>query len=59
MKKYKVTVLINKPIYLDYIVEAENEEEAINSIDGLTPINKEECLSSENDVVSVEVLDDV
>lgn len=59
MKKYKVTVLVNKPIYLDYIVEAENEEDAIQSIDGLTPINEEECLSSENDIVSVEVLDDI
>lgn len=59
MKKYKVTVLVNKPIYLDYIVEAENEEDATQSIDGLTPINEEECLSSENDIISVEILDDI
>ena len=54
MKKYKVTVLVSNPVYVEYLVDAENEEDAKENYGGFPVINEEPCLGSEDEVVSVE-----
>lgn len=58
MKKYKVTVLVNNPTYVDYLVEAENEEDAKENYGGFEVINEEPCLGSEDEVVEVKEIQD-
>lgn len=41
MKKYIVTVLVNKPTYVDYLVEAESEEDARENYGDFEVINEE------------------
>lgn len=53
MKKYIVTVLVNKPFWVDYEVEAESEEEAREEYAGFPVIN-EEMGEDVEEVVSVE-----
>lgn len=55
MKKYKVTVLVSKPVYVEYLVDAENEEDAKENYGGFPVINEEPYLgTNEDEVVSVE-----
>lgn len=54
MKKYKVTVLVSNPVYVEYLVDAENEEDAKENYDGFRVINEEPYLGSKGEVVSVE-----
>lgn len=54
MKKYKVTVLVSNPVYVEYLVDAENEEDAKENYDGFPVINEEPYLGSIDEVVSVE-----
>lgn len=51
MKKYVVTVLVNNPTYVDYLVEAESEEEARENYGGFEVINEEPYLGTNEDVV--------
>lgn len=51
MKKYIVTVLVNNPTYVEYLVEAENEEEARENYGGFEVIDEEPYLGSDEDVV--------
>lgn len=55
MKKYKVTVLVNKPVYVEYLVDAENEEDAKENYEGFPVINEEPYFgTNEDEVVEVE-----
>lgn len=58
MKKYKVTVLENRPVWVDYIVEAESEEEAREDYGGWPVVDEEPCLGSEDEVVEVKEIKD-
>ena len=51
MKKYIVTVLVNNPTYVDYLVEAESEEDARENYGGFEAINEEPYLGIVEDVV--------
>lgn len=51
MKKYIVTVLVNNPTYVDYLVEAESEEDARENYGGFEVINEEPYLGIVEDVV--------
>ena len=53
-KKFKVTVLVNNPVYVEYLVDAENEEDAKENYGGFPVIDEEPYLGSEDEVVSVE-----
>ena len=55
MKKYKVTVLVNNPVYVEYLVDAENEEDAKENYDGFPVIDEEPYLGCDEDkIISVE-----
>lgn len=55
MSKYKVTVLVNNPVYVEYLVDAENEEDAKENYGGFPVINEEPYFGNDEDeVVSVE-----
>lgn len=55
MKKYKVTVLVNNPVYVEYLVDAENEEDAKENYGGFEVIDEEPYFGTNEDtVVSVE-----
>ena len=56
MKKYRVTVLVNKPMYVDYLVNAETEQEARNNYDGFPIINEEPYVGNDEDEV-IEVVE--
>lgn len=58
MKKYKVTVLVSNPVYVDYLVDAENEEDAKENYDGFPVVNEEPCDGAEDEVVSVEEVEE-
>ena len=53
-KKFKVTVLVNNPVYVEYLVDAENEEDAKENYGGFPVVDEEPCLGAEDVVVSVE-----
>lgn len=54
MKKYEVTVLVNNPVYVKYLVDAKNEEDAKENYGGFPVIDEEPYLDAEDEVVSVE-----
>ena len=54
MKKYKVRVLVTKPVELTYLVEAENEQEARENYDGFEIIEEEQAMDNDYEVVDVE-----
>ena len=54
-KTYKVTVLENRPVWVDYIVEAESEEEAREDYGGW-PVVDEEIGTGTEEVVEVKEL---
>ena len=55
MKKFKVTVLVSKPVYVEYLVDAENEEDAKENYEGFPVVNEEPYFGdNEDEVVSVE-----
>lgn len=53
MKKYIVKVLVNQPIYVDYLVEAETAEEAQENYEGFPVIDENEGDSLEDYVMEV------
>lgn len=53
MKKYKVTVLVSKPVYVEYLVDAKNELDAIQNYDGFPVINEEPYQGDSEEVVEV------
>ena len=54
-KKFKVTVLVNNPVYVEYLVDAENEEDAKENYGGFSVIDEEPYFGTNEDtVVSVE-----
>ena len=56
MKKYRVTVLENRPVWVDYIVEAESEEEAREDYAGW-PVEDEEIPTGTEEVIKVEEIE--
>lgn len=58
MKKYKVTVLVTKPVELTYLVEAENEQEARENYEGFEIIEEEQAMDNDYEVVDVEEVKD-
>lgn len=54
MAKYKVTVMVNNPIELTYLVEADSEEDARENYHGFEIINEEPIDDSKEKVVRVE-----
>lgn len=58
MKKYKVTVLVSNPVYVEYLVDAENDEDAKENYDGFPVVNEEPCLGTNEEVVSVEEVEE-
>lgn len=54
MKKYKVTVMVNNPVCVEYLVDAENELDAIENYGGFPVVNEEPCDGAEDEVVSVD-----
>jgi len=53
-KKYKVRVLVTKPIELTYLVDAENEQEARENYEGFEIIEEEQLMDEDYKVVDVE-----
>lgn len=59
MSKYKVTVLVNSPVYVEYLVDAENEEDAKENYEGFPVVNEEPYFGNDEDeVVSVEKVEE-